>query len=888
MTAYSEKKDYEKGDFVYVLVPLGDYSQKKTILSKVVELEEIVTDARPFETYAPVTENFNASYGSPLDEYAFIVNKDYEKILFQKTFSNVQDLMGYDRLGIKLSIYAKLKTLTQKVIKGKYKIKIVVKGIEQKDKTIVDINNAMMYTNKDFEITMEDMICIDPYYTSGYCVQEKVFDITDFSVSSIKITVVQSQADSDAFLDEEDNPVSSDNFFIKFKDIYCTLGYHCEHTDIETEKLYVYPIDGLKYDFSTSASKKANARLISFHRDLKHMPYGKIINSEAFNGWAYYSSESSNRDENFGNIPGYIPILNSNLKQNDIFNLYLNTNKGLQENKFLCSIRRGEKPVVSNELIYTNNDYIKNAELLDNITGFSARFADNRENFNIYGLDNKLLNDQDENKIFYLIVSYNSVNGRKIMPGDTISWSFPEKDTMIVPYEDTNFVKDTVSIYSYYSVVSENDALYRDQNFWIPFKIKNIYNQNFINNTINCSFSFKDENDHIQKLELNKSLTFGFSGSEGSEYICNLELYKQVNGNKEKVQSISKNETNFNQYSLELNIYDYNMKAVNTSYVEFKWLKESQYSQIIQLSDFHKYDYMDRIIVARYQIGSDEYITSYLPIGTLLTDHEYSLEGCKTITYDSFGSKPYFYKGEYKLFRTGSVDSESNIAFVLNFPTFMTNLTTERPIIINKKMRPYDVYIDGLTNFSVQAKDIQTNTVLLEFPIVVIQNQFTALIENFKKDITLLGDQVDKVLLGSLSDQKDGMILGKLKNALGDPQKNGIGLYNYIKGKQFFTLDEKNGLLVEGDEDGSQINLSHGNLNYFNLNNCNGTISNATKLVNNNIGISIGSNTSPVYFSNGVPVVCTNVPTSAQITELTNQINQMKAEILALRQQIGN
>ena len=59
-------------------------------------------------------------------------------------------------------------------------------------------------------------------------------------------------------------------------------------------------------------------------------------------------------------------------------------------------------------------------------------------------------------------------------------------------------------------------------------------------------------------------------------------------------------------------------------------------------------------------------------------------------------------------------------------------------------------------------------------------------------------------------------------------------------------------------------------LNYFNLNNCNGTVSNATKLVNNNIGISIGSNTSPVYFSNGVPVVCTNIPTSAQITELTN------------------
>jgi hypothetical protein len=36
MTAYSERKDFAVGDFVYVLIPLGDYTGKKTILEKVV------------------------------------------------------------------------------------------------------------------------------------------------------------------------------------------------------------------------------------------------------------------------------------------------------------------------------------------------------------------------------------------------------------------------------------------------------------------------------------------------------------------------------------------------------------------------------------------------------------------------------------------------------------------------------------------------------------------------------------------------------------------------------------------------------------------------------------------------------------------------------------
>jgi hypothetical protein len=36
-------------------------------------------------------------------------------------------------------------------------------------------------------------------------------------------------------------------------------------------------------------------------------------------------------------------------------------------------------------------------------------------------------------------------------------------------------------------------------------------------------------------MSFSKTLLFGFSGSEGSKYIYNLELYKTVNGEKKKI-----------------------------------------------------------------------------------------------------------------------------------------------------------------------------------------------------------------------------------------------------------------------------------------------------------------------------------------------------------------
>lgn len=899
MTAYSERKDFALGDFVYVLIPLGDYTGKKTILEKVVQVSDVVLDVRPFEKFAPVTENFNNYYGSSLDEHSFIINKDYEKILFQKNFNDPYKMLGYNRLGLKLSVFANLKTMTQQVSSGVYRIFIELTGVDLTKQNNLDYTKA---EPKTFYFDMEDMIFINPYYTSGYCNQEKVFNIENFALSSIKITVKQTED----FLDQNKEIINSDNFFIKFKNLYCSLGYECSSADIETEKLYAFPIDGLRYS-SAISTKKVDVRKIKFYRDEKtSMPYGRLIFLEDGNGWGRYSPESSIVDNNF-NIPGFELLPGTGERKEDgYFEIPLNINKGLSQNRFIFSVGSVQK-ALSTEILFTNSDYIKNAELLDNIIGFTGKLADGRESFNVYGLDNKLINDFEENHIFYLIISYNSVNGRTIMPTDTLTWSFPTENTMLIPYPDTGATSFTMQ-------AQEGD--YRDGSFWIPFKIKNIYNQNYINNTISCSLSFRDDSGYEQKMSFSKTLLFGFSGSEGSKYIYNLELYKTVNGEKKKIQFIHNGETNFDNYHLELKIFDYNMKPIDNieNIVKYKWIYENDNN----FTDYESFDLsapfssnipaQDRIIVAKsimyeYQIETNRGVEtrekasySYLPIGTIIDnaskDNNFLLEGCKTIVYDTLGIKPYYYKGAYTLYKDSAL-LKTGITYEVH-TSLPENL---KPQLREDKIIPYYAYIEDFTHFSIQI--FENKNLILEFPVVVMQSQYSATTE-YENDPMFIAqnDELKKILLGYVSSNQDGILIGKLSN------KENIGLYSYLNGEDFFTLDKQSGLLVNGpvpveDED-YKINFYNGNLYNFRLYNCSGSIDSAEmalsakKLIKDNgSDLSVGSNTVPVYFSNGIPVTCSSVATTSQInslsdqiTALSNQITQMNSIIQGLQAQI--
>ena len=364
MIAYSDQKDYVKGDFVHVLVPLGDYTQKKIILGKVKATEEVVTDIRPFERFAPVTENLNNKYGTDLDEYNFVVNKDDEKIIFNKIFDNPKQYLGYNKLGIKISIAANLKSLTQEVVSGRYRIKVTLKGIDLNKQLYLDFNDNSAVGQRPYEyIEMEDMVFINPYVTFGFCNQEKVFDIQNFALSSITISIIQQRNEEDSFKDQNGDIVNSEIFSIKLKDIYCALGYECNNNDIGKEKLYAYPEDGLRYDSTTTVSKQVNARLIYFKRDNRHMPYGEIIEIDGksyFNGWAKYIPDMTDIDEKF-NIPGYEFLgETSKNKKNGVFILSLNNNRALIDNRFITSVKR-DGIISSNPIIFINNDWFYRA-----------------------------------------------------------------------------------------------------------------------------------------------------------------------------------------------------------------------------------------------------------------------------------------------------------------------------------------------------------------------------------------------------------------------------------------------------------------------------------------------------------------------------------------------
>lgn len=899
MTVYSERKDFAVGDFVYVLIPLGDYSGKKTIIEKVIGEKDSVVSGRPFESFASVTDNLNTQYGSALDEHTFVVNKDYDKILFQKIFNNPKDFLGYDMLGIKLSISANLKTMTQKVISGKYKIIITLNGVDLTDTTTLDYQKT---TSKTFDINMEDMIFINPYVTEGYCNQEKTFNIKNFAPSAIQISVKQIEN----FLDEEDAQVSSDSFFISFKEIYCTFGYECSNNLIGTQKLYAYSMDGLRYN-SQSKNKKLNARLIKFSQDDKKMLRGIIqdITDIAYNGWGRYSPESSYTDNIF-KIMGYSLLTKRDdasgketaiKKENGYYELPLNLNKGMSENKFIMSIT--SQPITSNEVIFVNNDYVKNAELLDSIMGFSGKISDGRESFNVYGLDNKLLNDFEENHIFYFIVSYNSVNDRHIKEKDTISWSFPESNTMIIPYPNSEKNSYTVTVGE---KIDGYDGYTAEHTYRIPFKIKNIYNQNFVNNTITCNFKFTDDSGHSQTASISKTLLFGFSGSEGSKYIYNLELYKGT----EKIQSIYSGETDFKNYGLKLKVYDYNMDSIETSNLytfKYKWFSESDSSFMPITDDPKKVENFlkkfkdiqkpqDRIIVIQCFNNADQKIVSvsYHPVGTIHDKNynnqtSYLLEGCKTIVYDTLGIKPYYYKGAYKFYKNSAIESSTFVlsGFNNNIPESM------RPVLSpDNKIKPYGAYVEGLTNCSILVKQNDSNT-YLEFPIVIIQSQYSAMAENQDSQIQLTfinnSEILDKVLLGYVNSEKDGLVIGQKPD-------NAIGIYTYIDGDVFFTLDKKQGFEVKGivnEDGGSNINLWNGNLHEFELYDCSGSITSAKKLINSsNKDFTVGSASEPVYFKNGIPVACDSIATSSQINSLTQEIDRLKETIKSLRQQIEN
>jgi hypothetical protein len=266
--------------------------------------------------------------------------------------------------------------------------------------------------------------------------------------------------------------------------------------------------------------------------------------------------------------------------------------------------------------------------------------------FNLYGLDNLLLNDAEGFKTHYLRLSYKSIGtGRTLRNGDSIKWTIPTEDTMI------SYAKNADGENISEVILGVNGFLDNNNVFLLPYKIKNMYNQNYTSNTISCELTLVEDNGINTILTYNKELFFGPSGSSGNDYILKLELLKD----NEVVSAITDGDSP-DSYGVKPYLYDYNMKEIKTiPDITYEWLSGEKLKK-----DLFEVPPESRILKAT--IDSLK-ISSYLPIATRFNKNYDYIESCKTITYDITGKKPVYYK--YATVIHNIMDNDNDVTWEL-------------------------------------------------------------------------------------------------------------------------------------------------------------------------------------------------------------------------------
>ena len=215
--AYSEKKDYKIGAYVYVLIPNGDYAQQKMIVGKYVTVDsEYYTYVKPSDAFINITDNLVSEKLTPVELTA---NSETEELVFWSI--DKLSLSLYDRLFIKCDFQTWLSNYHLDA--GDYGIKLIAtiwhkpdqqKGGETFFKEF-ELNTSMMYG--------------DPYNFETYYSQEGLFDISTINDSSYQITGFKLIAFQKGNFAKKEKliPVSpTSNIFIKNPII--ALGYSLE------------------------------------------------------------------------------------------------------------------------------------------------------------------------------------------------------------------------------------------------------------------------------------------------------------------------------------------------------------------------------------------------------------------------------------------------------------------------------------------------------------------------------------------------------------------------------------------------------------------------------------------------------------------------------------
>lgn len=506
----------------------------------------------------------------------------------------------------------------------------------------------------------------------------------------------------------------------------------------------------------------------------------------------------------------------------------------------------------SNVLTFTNESLVANYASIDLINGLSIECDLNGQKgiYNIYNSHNELTNSSEGNKMRLMTAVYNSIiTGQESLDtAEKISWRFPLTKTMIqAPVDGKEYNTANGDEYfeaadgSYCIITRDGTKATGDIGSSFPnaasqyFRIKPYYVEGATDNIITC-YVTKNRTTYTAST----SLIFGNQGNSGTDFTFFLQWEEGSNciyeNDEDPIQifahlydeennEIALRNVNFEWVNPDTKFRDF---IINESPITFcnSTGSESYYGIGVGGSDscYIHYDstreYKDgfwNILKATVKTGESEPVTSdgqelgaevvltaYLSIP--LTQRKAtssgtvnifsSVEGCNKIIYNSLGSNPDYFSGQYKIFQgADEYDIDTNgyswRILIKDFMDTATDIDEQNhlknyyPQIKNNFIIPPSMYF-GFTGIcsAICANDL--GDIIWAQPIVIQQDQYSSALLNSWNGKYTVDEEAGTILttmLGAGSKDERNRFSGVL---LGDIDDSDKGVFGYHEGAQSF------------------------------------------------------------------------------------------------------
>lgn len=261
--AYSTEK-YLKNTNVYVLIPQGDYNNKKLIIGKITAENENIpyNYVKPFDTFfGIINEKFSNSLSEGLVANYLGKELKTENNITYRDLDKVEEKIGelaigsftndFTRFGIKANFKSLLEGFD--CVEGDYGLRIEITC--EQDRDLEAPEDSVKYETRILFLNSKDMIG-NPYGFNTFFSQEKVFDITDLgNITNISVFFYQNPLTfkdrKGEFIPDIDDSegkkiVYPPNLFVS--DVELSIGY--DISSIAGDYVQIYTLDNSTYDRS--------------------------------------------------------------------------------------------------------------------------------------------------------------------------------------------------------------------------------------------------------------------------------------------------------------------------------------------------------------------------------------------------------------------------------------------------------------------------------------------------------------------------------------------------------------------------------------------------------------------------------------------------------------